>query len=191
MSLIVACLLGGCAHEAGLAQKSMISTRSDVFREISQENDAAPGVTTLVITASLKTHRPGIYPFDVPTHGNVDYRLVVNIDGQSLQLNGNPQSEDTEQTIARAPEEGVGIRYRFRTFLKISGGRHRVIVALPDDGVAVKSMVTLEEGKENTLRIAPIYGSARSSRKPAMYGGSSFMEGIRGLTEHLNGKPVE
>jgi hypothetical protein len=132
-----------------------------------------------------------MYSCDVQTHGTPGYQLVINIDGQVLRLNGNPRPEHTEQTLARKPEEGEGIRYRYQTVLKIAAGPHRIIVALPDDGVAIEKTVGLDDGKKNILQIAPIYGSARINRKPAMYGGSSCMEGVRGFTVSLNGTSVE
>lgn len=189
--VIIASLLGGCAHKAELAHQSIISTRNDVFQEIPSSGGQGMGMTTLKITASLKTHKPGMYAFDVQTHGTPDYRLVINIDGQSLRLTGNPRPESTDQTLARRPEEGEGIRYRFQTVLKISGGPHRIIAALPDDGVAIDRTVTLEGGKENILLLEPIYGSTKIDRKPAILSGTSFMEGVRGFILKFNGKGVE
>lgn len=186
----IAILLAGCAHDAGLVQQSTISSRSGVFQGISGIETAGPG-TILTITESLKTPKPGIYPYGVQTYGTPDYKLVVNIDGQALWLDGKPRPEYIEQTLAHNPDEGDGIRYRFAAILKISGGEHHVIVALPDEGVALEKTVTLEEGRENFLHIEPVYGGVTVRSRPAHYGGTSFIEGIHGFMMNLNGRTAD
>ncbi len=192
MIVLAACvfLLGGCAHHTDLAKNCPIAADGTVFRVIPSKACTSPGATTLRITASLKTSKPGVLLFGTKSHGTSDYRMSISIDGQKTVLGGNPQPENAGQTLFRRPEEGDGMRYTFETILEISPKTHRIIVALPDDGVAFEKEIRLERGKENLLRLEPEYHAVPTSQKPANYGGTSFLQGIRGLNPILNGKPI-
>jgi len=83
--------------------------------------------------------------------------LLLNIDGQVVLLRGNLQSENSESSGLVDPEAGDGIRYRFSKNIRLKAGTHRVVVALPDDKIAVAKEITLVEGKMNNLVLEPIY----------------------------------
>jgi hypothetical protein len=88
------------------------------------------------------------------------------------------------------PEAGDGIRYRFNKNLRLKAGTHRIVVALPDDGVAVEREITLTEGKVNSLVLEPVYSTKPGKRRLEAYSTTSFTEGIRSIRLTLNGRDI-
>jgi len=186
MSLTV---LTGCAESSALIRASSTTVRPDVFEELANGAPIAPGFTDLRITATLKTHHPGIYSArDI--HGTPDYKLLLSIDGQAVLLSGILQKENSEPRGIVDPEAGDGIRYRFSQTLRLKAGPHRIVVGLPEDTVAVKKEITLVEGAVNNLVVEPKYGSKPGMRRPRAYSTTSFTEGIRSIHLTLNGREI-
>lgn len=189
MLLILALtLISGCADSSALIRANSTSIRSDVFQELKDGGTISWGYADLRITSSLKTHRPGIYSAK-DIHGTPEYRLLVNVDGQAVQLQGSLHEENIEPRGLRDPEAGEGIRYRFSSNLRLKAGAHKIVVAIPDDGLAVEREITLSEGK-NDLVLEPIYRSTPGKQRPAFYGVTSFQEGIKWLRLKLNGHDI-
>lgn len=186
LSLMV---LSGCAESSALIKASSTSLRTDVFDELTNGATAPQGYVDLHVTATLKTHKPGIYSAK-DIHGTPDYKLLLNIDGQAVTLQGNLQKENSEPMKLVDPEAGDGIRYRFSRNLRLKAGPHRVVVALPDDEIAVAREITLNEGDRNSLMVEPIYSTKPGKRRPGMYSTTSFTEGIRSLRLMLNDKEI-
>lgn len=182
-------LLSGCAESSALIKANSTSLRTDIFEEITSGGTAPQGYTELRITASLKTHKPGIYSSS-DIHGTPDYKLLVNVDGQALILRGNLQQEKTEPMKLVDPEAGEGIRYRFSKTLRMKTGAHKIVVALTDDGVAVERELVLNEGVVNSLSIEPVYSTKPGKRRPGSYSLTSFMEGVRSISLTLNNKEL-
>lgn len=88
------------------------------------------------------------------------------------------------------PEAGDGIRYLFGKKLRLKSGTHKIIVALPDDGIALEREISLVEGDVNNLVMEPIYSMTQGKKTPGVYSTTSFKEGIRGGRLTLNGKPI-
>ena len=88
------------------------------------------------------------------------------------------------------PEAGEGIRYRFNKRLQLKAGAHRIVVALPDDGIAAEREIILAEGNVNSLVLEPVYGAAAYKRGPGFYGVTSFTKGVSGFRLILNGKAI-
>jgi len=187
MSLTV---LSGCAESATLIRAGSNSIRSDIFQEFSSGGLVPQGYAELRVVSSLKTHKPGIYPFEKKNHGTPEYRMLVNIDGQAVQLQGDMQKEHIGPSGHRAPEAGDGIRYRFSKTLRLKGGTHRITVALPGDQLAIEREVTLSDGSRNTLVLEPTYGASPDKQRPGFYGVTSFRQGVKGLRPTLNGKEI-
>jgi hypothetical protein len=181
--------LGGCANNANLIKESSVSTRTDVFEETPAEGKVPEGYADLLIIASLKTHKPGIFSSS-DRHGTKDYRLLANIDGQSITLSGSLVMEDNGTREMRDPEAGEGIRYLFSKRVRLKAGAHGVVIALPDDDVAVEVEIELAEGSRNTLHLEPLYGLKREKQRPGFYGDTTFSEGIREFRAFLNGKQI-
>ena len=186
LSLMV---LSGCAESSALIKANSTSLRTDVYEELTNGATAPQGYVDLRITATLKTHKPGIYSAS-DIHGTPDYKLLLNIDGQAVLLRGNLQSENSESRGVVDPEAGDGIRYRFSKNFRLKAGTHRVVVALPDDEIAVAREITLVEGNMNNLVLEPIYSTKPGKRRLGTYSTTSFREGIRTLRLMLNGREI-
>lgn len=180
----------GCAESAALIKTNRTSVRSDIFEELKNGGQASPSLADLHIIATLKTHRPGIYSAK-DIHGTADYKLLLNIDGQAVLLSPRSlQLENSEPMGLMDPEAGDGIRYRFDKRVRLKAGMHKIIVALPEEGIAVEREVELDEGKTNDLVLEPVYGMTARKRVPASYGTTSFKEGIKGIRLTLNGRKI-
>lgn len=181
-------VLGGCAESSALIKANSTSMRTDIYEELTNGGIAPKGFTDLRITATLKTHKPGIYSSS-DIHGTPDYKLLLNVDGQAALLRGNLQKENSEPMKLVDPEAGDGIRYRFSKNLRLKPGTHRIVVALPDDGIAVEREITLTEGKVNHLVVEPVYSSAPGKRRPGV-STTSFKQGIRTIKLTFNGQDL-
>ncbi|MDD2733663.1 MAG: hypothetical protein PHF56_06950 [Desulfuromonadaceae bacterium] len=182
-------LLSGCAESSALIKANSTSIRTDIYEELTNGGIAPQGFADLRITASLKTHKPGIYSAS-DIHGTPDYKLLLNIDGQAMMLQGNLQKENSEPIKLADPEAGNGIRYRYNNNLRLKAGTHRIVVALPDDGIAVEREITLTGGSKNRLVLEPIYSTKPGMRRPGAYRSTSFKEGVRTIRLVLNGREI-
>lgn len=161
-------IISGCAESSALIRASSTSLRTDVFEELKNGTTVPAGFTKMRFSAMLKTHKPGIYSAK-DIHGSPDYKMLLNIDGQTVQLQGTLH------------EESDGVRYIFSKDLLLKAGKHTVVVALPEDEVAVKRAITLVEGEPSSLVAEPVYGKVPGKRRPGAYSGTSFQEGIRAI----------
>ena len=182
-------VLSGCAESSALIKSNSTSLRTDVYEELTNGASTPQGYVDLRITASLKTHKPGIYSAS-DIHGTPDYKLLLNIDGQAVLLRGNLQSENSESRGVVDPEAGDGIRYQFSKNLRLKSGTHKIVVALPDDEIAVAREITLVEGNMNNLVLEPIYSTKPGKRRLGTYSTTSFREGIRTFRLMLNGREI-
>ncbi|WP_298271115.1 hypothetical protein [Geobacter sp.] len=190
MLLIMAVMvMSGCADSSALIRTSRTSIRTDIFQELSNGGPVPAGYADLLVTSSLKTHMPGIYSVK-DIHGTPDYKLLLNIDGQAVQLRGSLREENIEPRGLRDPEAGEGIRYMFGKKLRLKAGMHRIVIASITDEIAIEREITLADGSVNSLVLEPLYGTTSGKRRPAFYGVTSFSEGIKGFRVVLNGKPV-
>lgn len=187
--LVAMAVISGCATSTELIKTGSISTRSDVFQELTDGGLVPQGYADLQVTSSLKTHNPGVYSTK-DIHGTADYRLLLNIDGQAVQIQGSLHEENIEQKVLRDDEAGEGIRYLFEKKLRLKAGTHKIVIAIPADDLAVEREITLPEGSSNSLVVEPIYRGAPIKRRPGFYGIKSFKEGIRGLWVTLNSKQI-
>ena len=182
-------LISGCAESSALIKANSTSLRTDVFEELTNGATAPQGYVDVRVTATFKTHKPGIFSAK-DIHGTPDYKLLLNIDGQAVMLQGSLQKENSEPMKLIDPEAGDGIRYRFSKNLRLKAGLHKVVVALPDDEIAIAREITLKEGNHNNLVVEPIYSTKPGKRRLGMYSSTSFSEGIRSLRVMFNGKEV-
>ncbi|KAF0220105.1 MAG: hypothetical protein FD174_1550 [Geobacteraceae bacterium] len=182
-------LISGCADSSALIRKSSTSVRSDVFQELTDGGPVPQGHADLRISFSLKTHKPGIYSAK-DIHGTPDYKLLLNVDGQAVQLQDSLSEENTEPRGLQNPEAGEGIRYRFGGNLRLKTGTHKVVIAIPADDLAVEREISLPEGSSNSLVLEPVYKAIPGKQRPGFYGLTSFKEGIKGFRVVLNGKPI-
>ncbi len=180
-------ILTGCAGNQGLIKPMSTSTRQDVFQDYSAATPIPPGYACLRISSSLKTHLPGIYS-EKDIHGTPEYKLLVNIDGQAVQLVGSLREERREPHPLHDPEAGHGMRYHFQTELHLKSGMHKIFISLPFDDVAVNREIDLTAEKCNILLLDPVYRLARDKQRIGFYTHTSFQGGIRGFRMIYNGK---
>lgn len=180
-------VVSGCAESSALIKANSSSMRTDIYEELTNGGITPRGYSDLRITATLKTHKPGIFSAS-DIHGTPDYKLLLNIDGQAVLLRGNMQKENSEPTKMADPEAGDGIRYRFSNNLRLKAGSHRIVVALPDGGIAVEREISLTEGNVNNLVMEPVYSTAQGKRQSGINIATSFKEGIRTIKLMLNGR---
>ena len=190
MVILVSALTCGCSSSRELIKASSVSTRSDVFRDVANGSPIPRGYADLQVVSSLKTHKQGIYPFENDAHGTSNYLLVLNIDGQTVQMKGTLTEENCEPRRLRDPEAGDGIRYSFRKVIRLKNGIHKVIIASPDEAIAVAGEINLAGGSSNTLMLEPIYGTTAGGQGPGFYGSTSFHGGIKGFWMIFNGKSL-
>ena len=182
-------LLSGCAESSALIKANSTSLRTDVFEELTNGATTPQGYVDLRVTATLKTHKPGIFSAK-DIHGTPDYKLLLNVDGQAVLLQGTLQKENSEPMKLVDPEAGDGIRYRFSKNIRLKTGSHKLVVALPDDEVAVAREITLKEGNHNNLVVEPIYSTKPGKRQPGTYSTTNFREGVRSIRLTLNNKEL-
>jgi len=180
MYLAVATMCG-CAHQAELIKSAATSTRADIFMNAPTTDKIPVGLTELDILLSVKT----------PHKKTSDYTLLVNIDGQAISVLGTWNKESLDQRSVYDPESGEGIRYSFKKKLWLKPGTHRLIVALPENGIAIDKEITLLPESDNELKLEPVYAAKPVQQtKPAQYFNRHFFYGIGGLSFVLNGKAL-
>lgn len=187
--VVTLAVISGCVDSSALIRTSSTSIRTDIFQELSNGGLVPAGYADLLVTSSLKTHKPGIYSVK-DIHGTPDYKLLMNIDGQVVHLRGSLREENIEPRGLRDPEAGEGIRYMFGKKLRLKAGMHRIIIASINDEIAVEREITLADGSVNSLVLEPLYRTAPGKRRPGVYGVTGFSEGIKGFRFVLNGKPI-
>jgi hypothetical protein len=178
----------GCATDQELVKTASVSARGDVFQEVAEEGPIPRGYADLLIVASLKTHKP--YKYEKKTHGTADFKILINIDGQAVWMEACLKEENIEPRGLRDSEAGEGMRYVFRKHLRLQAGMHKVIVAIPEDVVAVERVINLKEGSANDIILEPVYGLANARRRPATFTETSYLKGIKWFRIILNGKPI-
>jgi len=182
-------VMSGCANSSALIKASSTNTCSDVFQETTKGRAIPAGFADMIMFASVKTHKPGAFSAN-DVHGTPGYRLLINIDGQSIHLQGT-LSEENIHSRYLMEEAGDGIRYHFKNGFRLKAGTHRIVVASPDDGFAIERQMVLPEGISSELVLEPIYGKVAGKQRPGFYGVASFTEGLEGFTATLNGKPLQ
>lgn len=187
--LLTVSILSACAKNVELIKSMSTTTRDNVFHESVGEAAIPSGYAHLNVLASLKTHKPGLYPFEKKAHGTADYMLLLNIGGQAMHIRGELKVEDSAG-FSRDPEAGEGIRYNFRQGVRLKAGRHKIAVAIPDDEVVFVSDIVLSEGSTNVLMLEPVYGRMQEKQRPGFYGRTSFTRGIDGFKAFLNGSAL-
>jgi len=188
--LIVLGLLEGCAGNKELIKAMSVSSNQRVFEVVEENASPIPGYADLHIHSSLQTHKPGIYS-NTDIHGTQDYILVVNIDGQSLIIQGCLNAVKSADRPMCDPEQGEGISYQFTKKLRIKSGSHKVVVALPADDLVAEKEVNISDGGNNVLTVEPMYGTIPVKQRPGKFGRlTSFKEGIKSIRILLNGKYI-
>jgi len=181
--ILVIVVMTGCAgnHEAVL--KASAETRQDVFRVV-QDTPGVPGKALLEIEFPVKTFRARFVNTYIK-HSDPDYTVLVNIDGQPLELLAEPVLEDLHGDFRDNPEAGTGWKYVFKKTLLLEPGTYRMTIAVPLAGVVVEKELTLTAG-EHLLKIAPTY-TASVTRYPNY---PRFNHGLSRVAGTLNNREL-
>lgn len=174
--LTILILSFGCSNRT----ETVKGASRGVFPEITKETTPSAGYADLFITGSIKTPKAGAYLIDASGRGTEQYILLINVDGQSVEVVGQMQEEATDYTGRSDPEAGSGIRYHFSKNLRLRPGTHTITVTLPDERVTSRKTVDLKEG-ENRLEISPTYRKRHPKRMIGFRGERTFFEGVKSL----------
>ncbi len=170
-----------------IEQKSQ-NARTDVFKEIKNDDAPIKGFVTLAIKATIKTPLEGYYLSKSKNSmdGKSGYPFVMNIDGQAAAWKINGQKEilplyDQGGMTSHDPEAGEGIKYILEKKIQLRAGTHKVFLELPDENYFKEFKIMLEEGKNYTVEFKPIYKyKILPTRIPA------FKKGIKEYEAYLN-----
>ena len=184
VALLVA---SGCAGRTERVADMSRGSRNDVFALAAVGTQPPGGHARLRVCATLKTHVPGAHAA-ADAHGTPEHVLLLNIDGQVIELAGSPHPEETEALPARDPEEGRGMRYRFETTLDVREGSRRVTAVVPTDKVVVGQEMRFVAGKTVSLVLEPVYGATPGWVKPGSAPTSHYRQGLTSLVFIVDGE---
>src|SRR6266571_9451834 len=91
---ISAIIMPGCATNK-IATMS-VEGRNDVFQEVAHKEPVPAGYAELTVLSTFKTRRPGDFLWSNSSHGTPEYRLLLNIDGQTTHVRGDLTEEKTK-----------------------------------------------------------------------------------------------
>jgi len=179
--LLVVCTLAACAgsNTAGLGK------RTDVFQVTKEGSPIGADEVHVTISASIKTHRESAILFEPAKHGSDDYRLVVDINSQSIDLPVQTSEETTASDPRTDPESGAGLRYNYRATVRLRPGIYTITAWLPTENVTASQEVQIS-GISRGITIKPLY-SGSAGRKPASLRWlPSFRDGVSSLNIAVN-----
>lgn len=187
--IIVAAYVSGCASDREAMKKPVYDNSQEIAKSTTEATHVNPKNADVHISASLKTHKPGIHVLGNQKHGTDEFELKVYIDGKPLKVKSSVKEEDTSYLHEKHPEAGKGIRYNFRGSIRIEPGRHILEVSIPEDEVFERKDIYVKEGS-NKIVIEPVYSRRKPYRKIGFVGDTSFYEGIKGFKVLLNGNSL-
>jgi hypothetical protein len=153
-----------------------------VYSEIRKNEPVPPGFTDLEISFSVKTHTENFHVLEKGTRGTSGYVLILDIDGQTEELPGIMTEENNLYERPRTPETGNGVRYDFRSKIRVAAGYHKISIIIPGDEVAIEKLFRLEGGTTSELVLDPVYGIGKrfGKRAPNFY---NHLSGIRSFQD--------
>ena len=170
-------ILAGCAA----SNQNLLGQRNDVF-QVASDGAAAVGADEALVTvsASIKTHKYSAFLFEPSKHGKDEYLLFVDINGQSMRLPMEMQNETTTTDPHTDPESGEGVRYLYKTTIRLKPGTYTFTAYLPTEDVSVRREVVIPtEGK--TIVIKPTYRGLARRKVPSLRWRPDFKDGVKGL----------
>ena len=182
--LLLALLSLCCSGTKNLIDEKMISSRTDVFSEITVDSQPPDGFSDVLIKAQVKTHSARHYPWQekgLPA-GERKFRYLFNIDGQAVTWDVAGKEEDTpvyDENGKKTFDGGEGIKYSFDKRIRLRAGPHNVFLALPGENVISQAAITVEPGMQYKLEYKPIYEWDRLHRQ-------SYRHGIGGFEVFFN-----
>lgn len=169
----------GCAGNQEAVLKATTQTQRDVFQVV-QSIQVIPGKAVLKIEFQVKNFKDRFFNTYVK-YSNPPYTVIVNIDGQPVELTDEPVLENLPGDFRNNPEAGTGWKYVFKKTLQLEPGTHRITIAIPLSDIIIEKPLILDAG-ENLLKIEPKY-NASISKFPHY---PRFSKGLRGIAVQLN-----
>jgi len=182
-------VISGCAGNSGVIKANSNSLRSDVFIEAGKAEAPTDKSAVLSINGSFKTHLPGKFSSS-DVHGTSDLKLLLNIDGQAMNIPAKLQREDKSSAKIDDPEAGDGMKYNYGISLRLNPGIHKILLAVENEDVVVEKQISLKENSSNTIAFEPVYSTKPGKRTIGKYSITNFEEGIRALELKLNGNEL-
>ena len=182
--LVILSTLMGCAGNHEAISRITIGSRQDIF-QVTSASQAVPGKALLNIKFPVKANKAYVFGSFIK-HENPPYNIVINIDGQVVELEDKPVLEDLPGHYTDNPEAGKGWKYQFRKTLLLMPGKHQISITVPVANVVVKKVIILMEGI-NSFQLSPIYNTPimRYNRHPL------FSKGLRSISIKLNGEAID
>jgi hypothetical protein len=188
-SALLVALVSGCGSALKEINAKSLSTRSDVFVEIKDDEAIASGYAHVIIKVSIKTPPTGYYLWESNDSfsGKPGFPFVFNIDGQAAVWKIDGQEEITspyDEKGQRTPDGGKGIRYIFNKEIRLRTGSHKLFFGIPEDEYARKFVIFVKHGV-SILEFKPVYRGDHRRTAP------SFLNGIRTFELFYDGPPVK
>jgi hypothetical protein len=175
--LLVFCsTLVGCVG----SNAARMGQRKDIFHVVREGAPIGADEVLVTISASIKTHRESSITFEPAKHGSDDYLLVVDIDGQSLNLPAQITEETTVADPQTDPESGTGVRYSYMATVGLRPGRYNVTAYLPTENVLTSQEVQISGGSGN-ITVKPLYRGLAGRKPASLRWVPTFRDGVNGL----------
>ena len=176
LTVILGLILAGCA----VSNQALLGQRNDVFRVVSDGAAGGAEEAFVTVSASIKTHKYSPILFEPSKHGKDEYQLFVDINGQSIKMPMEMHNETTATDPHTDPESGEGVRYLYKTTIRLRPGTYTFTASLPTEDVSVRQEIVIPiEGK--TIIIKPTYRGLARKKVPSLRWRPDFRDGVRGL----------
>ncbi len=188
-SALLVALLSGCGSALKEINAKSLSTRSDVFVEIKNDETIPSGYANVIIIVSIKTPPKGYYLWESNDSfsGRPGFPFVFNIDGQAALWKIDGQEEITatyNEKGERIPDGGRGIRYILNKKIRLTTGSHKLFLGVPEDEYAGEFVIFVKDGV-STLEFKPVYRGDHQRTAP------SFLNGIQFFKLFYDGSPIK
>jgi uncharacterized protein YceK len=188
-SALLVALLSGCGSALKEINTKSLSTRSDVFVEIKNDEAIPGGYANVIIKVSIKTPLTGYYLWESNDSfsGKPGFPFVFNIDGQAAVWKIDGQEESTspyDEKGERTPDGGKGIRYILDKKIGLVAGSHKLFLGVPEDEYAREFVIFVKDGV-SILEFKPVYRGDHQRTAP------SFLNGIHSFELFYDGSPVK
>ena len=188
-SALLVALLSGCGSALKEINAKSLSTRSDVFVEIKNDEAIPSGYANVIIKVSIKTPPAGYYLWESKDSfsGKPGFPFVFNIDGQAAVWKIDGQEEITspyDEKGERIPDGGRGIRYILNKKIRLTTGSHKLFLGIPEDEYSREFVIFVKDGV-STLEFKPVYRGDHQRTAP------SFLNGIHSFELLYDGSPIK
>jgi hypothetical protein len=188
-SALLVALLWGCGSALKEINAKSLSTRSDVFVEIKNDEAIPSGYSDVIIKVSIKTPSTGYYLWESKDSfsGKPGFPFVLNIDGQAAVWKIDGQEEITspyDEKGERIPDGGRGIRYILNKKIRLTTSSHKLFLGVREEEHAREFVIFVKDGV-STLEFKPVYRGNHQRTAP------SFINGIHTFELFCDGSPVK